>query len=414
MPKDKTDQTRPQGPAEKAKAKGKAKAKAKGAKAIGLRLNNVEPHKIRAIQDKTRQQHQGNENAITPQTKMRAVLPFVRSSVRKVMLETNVVHVLQHNATEGNVEQRLQQRLDDLDKEPKIIGEGAGKTWANGVDAFGPLVYHLFDLQIKQSGSTVLANHRDKVKDTMTKVISQVRLVESHLMKTYGLRPDQYKGAFMTAEKLLSNLSREMEVLRLHVFALQNTSFDKTLVEFFCDVPKVQLFEAFENLNRNLVKELELADKYAKDIINLFKVADLDRNKLISKEELSQMFSRFSLWTPEQLDQLFIQADVNHDDFLNYDEFVRWIFSEDELLVDAAEHYAVTMALFKKYDKDCSGFISAKELQAFFAEQEGQKIKLTKAKEYVLQLDTNGDKKVDCFEFIQYLNWKENDACEDQ
>ena len=38
----------------------------------------------------------------------------------------------------------------------------------------------------------------------------------------------------------------------------------QTLVELFCDVPKVQLFEAFENINRNLVNELHKADKYAK------------------------------------------------------------------------------------------------------------------------------------------------------
>lgn len=367
-------------------------------------VRTLECWKIRAIQDETRQALQRDHNAITPQKKLHNVLGAVRSSVDNLFVEANVVQVLAGKTAEGNLHENLKHRLDALIKEDKLIGEGGGATWVAGVDFLSPLLYALFDLQSKEPGSKTPADHSDKVREAMKKVVTQVRLTESHIMTIHDLRVDKYKDAFAIAEKLLNNLNADIDVAEKLLSALNNPSLKKASVEFLGEVPKVQLFEAFEKLNTKLVNELDKADKYAQDIIKLFKVVDRDRNGMISKEELSQMLSQFGQWSPEELDKLFMTADLNHDHFLQYDEFVRWIFSHDSALVDAAEHYAVTMAVFKRYDKDCSGSINAKEMQAFFAEHEGQKIKIEKAKAYIRELDTNGDKKVDCFEFIQYLN----------
>jgi Ca2+-binding EF-hand superfamily protein len=368
---------------------------------------SLELWKVRTITTKTRQSLQCNQNAITPELKLKMVLDAVKNSVADVFDEANAAQVFKQTASEGSLHNKVQQSLEALAKEKKLIGEGAGATWVNGVNVLSELVYALLDLQAKESGSPEMADHRDQVRDTMTQVARQVRLAEGHIMQTYGLRVDKYRDRFTTAEKILSNLSTQIEVLRGHLVVLQNSSLAKALVDFFVDVPKVQLFEAFENLNAALMKELEKADKYMKGIIQLFASADLDKNGLISKQELSLMLSKFGAWTPDQCEKLFMKADVNNDRELHYDEFVRWIFGEDRVLADAAEHYQMALAIFRQYDKDCSGFINAKELQEYYAEHEGEKIKMAKAKQLIRELDTNGDKKVDCFEFIQYLNGKD-------
>jgi Ca2+-binding EF-hand superfamily protein len=373
--------------------------------AADARFSDHKPWMVRAIQNETRQALQGNEDATTPKTKLRTVLAAMKHSVNHLLVDVNVVSVLTQTTTEGNIQQRMQKVLDDIDKVPNIIGEGAGSIWINGVDTLSDLVKILFELQSKEKVSAVTADHCDKVLGDMKKLVSQVRLVESHLMGTYALRVDQYTGAFATAEKLLGTMNGMMEVLRQDILVLQNASLAKTLVEFFCDVPKMQLFESFENLNRNLAKELLKADKYANDIIGIFKIADVDRNGSISKEELSKMLCRLGDWTPEQLDGLFMKVDVDHDGNVQYGEFVRWISSNDSVLEDAAEHYAMTMVVFKKYDKDCSGYINATELQTFLEEHQGHKMKMPKVKQFMSELDTNGDHRLDCIEFIQYLNF---------
>lgn len=68
----------------------------------------------------------------------------------------------------------------------------------------------------------------------------------------------------------------------------------------------------------------------AKEVKNLFKMGDKDKDGKISRQELEYMFSKLGDFTAEEFDKLFKQADTNADGELEYNEFVDWMFGAVE------------------------------------------------------------------------------------
>lgn len=370
-----------------------------------------------------------------PQTKLQKVLDGIRAGVRIVSMQESTVQHWQETVLLEKLKQKLKQSLDDLEKEDRIIGEGAATTWAKGIEACSSFVGTMFDLQSKEAGSTVTTDHRDKFQAALMKLVSQVRLVEHHIMSIYRSPVYKYKEMVTKAESLLSVLQGDIKVLQEHLSPLQlavkgdtdNTRFSnlalgqspavsqnkdltQNLEELFCVVPKVHLFQAFENLNDTKKDDIAKAAKLGDRIVQIFKAADSSGDGKVSQDELMRMFTIMNpSWTNDEFEDLFRQADVDGDGHLKFAEFVHWIWPQDEQLVAAVEHYEMAKTVFHKYDKDCNGFINAKELQAYFQEHEGKQIKLEKVKKLMADMDSDSDSKIDCIEFIQYLNWKQFD-----
>ena len=65
------------------------------------------------------------------------------------------------------------------------------------------------------------------------------------------------------------------------------------------------------------------------EIINAFRVFDKDGNGLISKAELTNIMSILGdTLTNEEIDEMIIEADVDGDGFINYEEFVRMMMAK--------------------------------------------------------------------------------------
>lgn len=67
-------------------------------------------------------------------------------------------------------------------------------------------------------------------------------------------------------------------------------------------------------------------------ILEAFKKFDEDGSGAISRDELAQMLKRIDedIWDDEKIDNLLNEADANNDGKLSYEEFVKWLFTDDE------------------------------------------------------------------------------------
>lgn len=149
-----------------------------------------------------------------------------------------------------------------------------------------------------------------------------------------------------------------------------------------------------------------MTSMYANDIINIFKIADDNGDGTISKQELKRVFNELGTWSDKEFDMLFKQADLNGDGALQYEEFVKWILKDEDKLVDKTVEYSMLDALFAQYDKDYSGKLCAKELQAFIEEHHDseQSADIKMMQQYLKEADKNGDDEIDATEFVQYIN----------
>ena len=64
------------------------------------------------------------------------------------------------------------------------------------------------------------------------------------------------------------------------------------------------------------------------EIINAFRVFDKDGNGLISKAQLTTIMATLGdTLSNEEIEEMIIEADVDGDGFINYEEFVRMMMA---------------------------------------------------------------------------------------
>ena len=66
-----------------------------------------------------------------------------------------------------------------------------------------------------------------------------------------------------------------------------------------------------------------------KEVLKAFKVFDKEGNGLININELKDIMLNFgNNWSEEELNEMFKEADIDMDGYLNYEEFVRTMLSK--------------------------------------------------------------------------------------
>ena len=84
----------------------------------------------------------------------------------------------------------------------------------------------------------------------------------------------------------------------------------------------------FEEFVAMMEKRKDEADT-EQEIINAFRVFDKDGNGLISKAELTNIMSILGdTLSNEEIEEMIIEADVDGDGFINYEEFVRMMMAK--------------------------------------------------------------------------------------
>mmetsp|Transcript_37673 Transcript_37673/g.90024 ORF Transcript_37673/g.90024 Transcript_37673/m.90024 type:complete len:711 (-) Transcript_37673:121-2253(-) len=93
----------------------------------------------------------------------------------------------------------------------------------------------------------------------------------------------------------------------------------------------------------------------ASEVLEAFKRFDADGSGSISREELSEVLKSLDETLDEQVDNLLVLADASGDGELQVEEFVRWIFADDQQLAMSGVHditLTISGCSFKKLNGD--------------------------------------------------------------
>mmetsp|Transcript_63011 Transcript_63011/g.119861 ORF Transcript_63011/g.119861 Transcript_63011/m.119861 type:complete len:374 (-) Transcript_63011:148-1269(-) len=102
-------------------------------------------------------------------------------------------------------------------------------------------------------------------------------------------------------------------------------------------VHKWQCFDT--KTGRHCSRALVLSTEYAARIINIFQKWDLDKDGVISREELEVVLKACGFVEAEDITRLWEQADANKDGVIDYREFVAWTYMRE--LINMADDAGV-------------------------------------------------------------------------
>jgi len=71
------------------------------------------------------------------------------------------------------------------------------------------------------------------------------------------------------------------------------------------------------------------SEEDAAQVLDVFKKTDVNGDGKISRAELGSIFRSLGEWTDERIDEVFAKVDVDGDGFLQYKEFLNWVFGGD-------------------------------------------------------------------------------------
>lgn len=137
--------------------------------------------------------------------------------------------------------------------------------------------------------------------------------------------------------------------------------------------------------------ELFLMSNSAEDI---FKTMDRDKNGYLSREELAIGLEANKV-PPSQklLDKIFSHCDLNGDMKISFDEFSKFIDSQNQKLKN----------FFNVYDTDQSGYVSNEEMEKIILGLDPD-YKKENIQEMIYHLDVNKDGKVTYKEFMRFYH----------
>jgi calcium-dependent protein kinase len=135
-----------------------------------------------------------------------------------------------------------------------------------------------------------------------------------------------------------------------------------------------------------------------KELSELFKSIDTNRDGKLSKEEMTQFFisTMGAEFCEEDVERIMKEIDTDRSGFVDYSEFVKAAVSES-----VANNEKYLKMAFNKFDIDQSGKISAEELKRVLGE--GKEYDDAIWREIIRQADLNNDGEIDFNEFAKII-----------
>ena len=133
----------------------------------------------------------------------------------------------------------------------------------------------------------------------------------------------------------------------------------------------------------------------------LFDKLDVEGKGKITKDELYKGLS--SLINSDELqkdiDEIFLNLDIDNNNYISYEEFIRAAVDKEVFLKDDILKFA-----FQYFDKDNSGEITMDDLEMVFKDSIKSKDCQKELEDILHEVDSNNDKVIDFQEFKQLMN----------
>jgi calcium-binding protein CML len=133
------------------------------------------------------------------------------------------------------------------------------------------------------------------------------------------------------------------------------------------------------------------------DLREIFLKFDIDGDGSLTELELGALVLSLGLNpTVDQITELLHKSDANNNGLIEFEEFVVMIGNDttDEQIYTQEE----LLSLFRRFDRDGNGFISATEL-AYSMAKLGHPLTVTELGEMIREADMDGDGRISFLEF---------------
>ena len=235
---------------------------------------------------------------------------------------------------------------------------------------------------------------------------NEAKFIEKISKAQYDVTSKFWKTISKEAKDLLSCLLKPNPQLRLSAEqALKHPWFEKYLKkDNSIDLNSYQHIKSIsssftQKLNPIITEILSyistqmLTNQEESSLCSLFKALDADGNGKLSKEELSEASSKFGILNREEIDVIFDTCDVDKSGFIDYSEFLTVSMTWNKVL----KKEKIQM-VFNFFDESRDGNLTISELKTFFP-----KISEKDWKEFISEIDQNGDGDISLEEFRDYL-----------
>lgn len=145
----------------------------------------------------------------------------------------------------------------------------------------------------------------------------------------------------------------------------------------------------------------KLESDQLKQLRDIFRRFDMDDDGSLTQLELAALLRSLGIKpTGDQLHALLTNMDANGNGSIEFDELVQTIMPDanQELLINQNQ----LMDLFRSFDRDGNGYITAAELAGSMAKM-GQPLSYRELSEMMREADTNGDGVISFSEFANIM-----------
>ncbi|GMY06372.1 probable calcium-binding protein CML18 [Fagus crenata] len=155
---------------------------------------------------------------------------------------------------------------------------------------------------------------------------------------------------------------------------------------------------------------VKLDDEQLAELRDIFQSFDYNKDGSLTQLELGSLLRSLGLKpSPEQLDALIQKADKNSNGLIEFSEFVALV--EPDLIPAKCPYTEEQLRqIFKMFDRDGNGYITAAELAHSMAKL-GHALTVEELTGMIKEADTDGDGCIDFQEFAQAITSAAFDNC---
>ena len=176
---------------------------------------------------------------------------------------------------------------------------------------------------------------------------------------------------------------------------INNTICEKTALDVLDNIKNYNSIEKFQQATLSYLVHYNLSKDDLSEFEKIFREFDTNGDGRLSINEIKEGFSRIygNELSGFELQVILDKMDVDKDDYVEFQEFIRVAFNSKRLINEQNLRDA-----FDCFDRDKSGYLEKKELRLILGQ-----VSETYLNELISVLDENGDGKINFNEFSYFM-----------